>query len=286
MSDMKHCVISLATRDKNYLNGLKRLEESLKRVGFDGDFIYWSDEYPPGSPAQLETPFAFKIFCFMEARKRGYELILWIDPSGVVIRPLDPIFERMEKEGYAIFKNGRIMLGQWCSDVALKSSGMTREESLKIPEINAAVIGLNMKNEKAVEFFNKWHAWAMDGVIFRGIEDKILNEKDYEDIKYNIANRVSNDPRVFGHRYDQSAAGIIAYQLGMKLLPDGVEHYYSHFIRRATVILIERGFVKYGKRTSVNRLLIDKYLSYLLFPFHKIFKIFYRFLMQVKGKNG
>lgn len=80
------CVISLGAGRRGFTESLKRLEESLRRVRFEGDFLGWNDELPAGSPSQFEAPMAFKTFCFHEAKQRGYEEILWIDSPIVALR--------------------------------------------------------------------------------------------------------------------------------------------------------------------------------------------------------
>lgn len=261
---MKSCVISLATNDRQYPKGLKRLEQSLKRMKFHGDFIYWDRVYPSDCPTQLEAPLAFKPFCFLEAKKRGYDLILWIDASGVVVRPLDSIFKTIEQEGYAVFRNNQKSIGEWCSDEALNSFNLTREEALKLPEITGGVIGLNMRNEIAVEFLNRWYEKAIDGITFRGVRDRFANLDDYEDIKWNKTKRVSKDPRVRGHRHDQTVAGIIVSQLGMKILDQGLAYTIEDALYMRVIILIcwdVRGNDKIMSVTQIYlRMFVTRYI--------------------------
>lgn len=265
---MKHCVISFASNDKQFPAGVKRLEQSLKRVKFDGDFVPLVGNYPVGCPVHLDSPYAFKPFCFMEAKKRGYELILWIDSSGVVIRPLDFLFNEMEKEGYVLFKMVDTILGEWCSDEALVSLGVTREEALRIPGNINGVIGLNMRNEKAIEFLNRWYEKALDGVSFRGTRDSNIT---YRDIQCNRNQVISKHPRVRGHRRAATAAGVIANQLDMKLI---AEKMVGRVIperpsKLATTILICRDVKGNAPIKSLNRVYFYKYISQLRYLLHR-----------------
>src|SRR6185295_8669569 len=89
----KRCVISLATDEKRFPEALVRLESSVRRSGFAGEFLSWSPgKLPAGSPAHDEVPFAFKPYAFYEARARGMEQVLWLDSTCVVIRKLDRLF--------------------------------------------------------------------------------------------------------------------------------------------------------------------------------------------------
>jgi 5-methylcytosine-specific restriction endonuclease McrA len=46
--------------------------------------------------------------------------------------------------------------------------------------------------------------------------------KVYQAVKWNRGARVSSDPRVRGHRHDQTVAGVLAAQLGMRLSSEGL----------------------------------------------------------------
>ncbi|KPK97163.1 MAG: hypothetical protein AMJ95_10475 [Omnitrophica WOR_2 bacterium SM23_72] len=280
---IKQCVISLGIGRKIFVDCLKRLEESLRRVRFSGDFLYWSDELPPGSPTHFEAPFGFKPFCFLEAAKLGYEEILWIDSACVAIRPLEPIFKILEQKGYCLFANNYgQMMGQWCSDEVLRINNITREEALKIPEVPCSVIGLNLQNALASKFLQMWHQKAADGITFRGIRDKIDDWEDYYDIAWNKSGRVSKDPRVRGHRHDQSAAGIIAHELHMRPFADGLGdiHYKGTAIDRNTIILHHREFGE--KITPLN----DIYLKvFVMMPFiERPLDLIRAFLKSIRNK--
>jgi len=269
----KRCVISLGTGKKTFTDCLKRLEESLRRVGFEGDFLCWSDELPPGAPSHFEAPFGFKPFCFMEAGKLGYEQALWMDSALVAIRPLEPSFKILEEKGYLIFANNYgAMMGEWSSDEALRLNNITREEALKIPEVPCSAIGLNLQNPLANKFLEMWHQKAIDGITFRGVKEKITNWEDYYDIAWNKTGRVSKDTRVRGHRHDQPAAGIIAHQLGMTPFADGLRdiHFKGTSIDKNTVILHHREFGE--KITSLNRIYFKVFIwgPFIERPLNKI----------------
>ena len=93
----KRCVISLGIGKEVYTSSLMRLVESLRRVKFDGDFLFWDEKFPEGCPPHFDAPFAFKAYCFYEANRLGYTQILWIDSTCVAMRSLSPIFESMNQ---------------------------------------------------------------------------------------------------------------------------------------------------------------------------------------------
>jgi hypothetical protein len=240
--DTSRCIVSLATDRKAFPLGLIRLRKTLDQIGFGGECRFWSPgNFPPGCPAHLEVPFAFKPFCLAEARSHGRKTLLWLDSSCLVIRSLELIFEAIETNGYLLFKNGSNVVGEWASDAALCEFGLSRERALAVPEIRAAAIGLDLRCAIGVEFLDAWHEAARKEVPFRGIAEKLEDWHDYGDVKWNRSGRVSSDSRVRGHRHDQTVASILADRLGMELTPAGLEVYSERRpIRPTTAIVIER----------------------------------------------
>lgn len=241
----KRCVISLGVGKKVYKDCLARLQESLQRVQFDGDYLFWNERFPDGSPEHFEAPFAFKIYCFFAARELGYEEVLWMDPVCVALRSMEPVFALIERNGYVMFNNNYgQMMGQWSSDEALAANGLTRDEAMLIPETPCSVLGLHMRSPLAQEFLEGWHQIMSDGITARGTREPVLSWEDYMAIFWNRNGRISLDPRVRGHRCDQPAAGIVAHRLGMTPYADLLRdiHFSGTTINRQTVILHHREF--------------------------------------------
>jgi len=238
-------VISLATGRKAYLASLSRLRQSLQRVRFPGDFLGWLDEYPPGSPSQLEAPMAFKTFCFQEARRHGYRFVLWIDAPVVALRRLEPIITMIRRNGYVTFTNNYDqMLGQWSSDETLRLHGISREQAMLIPETPTSVIGLDLGHPLGIDFLERWHSICCDGLTCRGRREPYRSSEDHYAVAWNKDHCISQDPRVGGHRHDQTAAGIVAHQLGLRPYAESLRdwHYKKKPVDRTTILLHHREF--------------------------------------------
>lgn len=241
----KQCVISLGIGRPTYIECLKRLEQSLRRVAFAGDFLVWADELPAGSPTQFEAPMAFKTFCFNEAKTKGYEQVLWIDSPMIALRSLEPVFNLLNQHKYIAFNNNYGQtLGQWCSDEVLAKHHISREKALQIPEVPTSAIGLDFNSQLGNTFLDRWHNLCNDGLTCRGTTKEIVSAEDYYAITWNKNGCISSDQRVGGHRHDQTAAGIVADQMG--LLPYATNlrdiHYKTTPIDRNTVLLHHREF--------------------------------------------
>ncbi len=214
----RRCVVTLATDHKQYPASLDRLEASLAKVGFEGELAAWrGGRLPEGCPEHADVPFAFKPYCLAEAARGGGGLLLWLDAACIAVRSLDPVFARIERDGYVLFRNRAYLVGEWASDAALETFGLSRDDAMSLPEVNAAVVGLNVDSDVGAGFLERWLAAAGAGLAFRGVPEPLVGADDYGAVKWNRDGRVSSDPRVRGHRHDQTVAGLLAAQLGMSL---------------------------------------------------------------------
>lgn len=162
-------------------------------------FIY--TDWPPGCPPHLERPYAFKAYAINDVLlKHKPRYILWADSSVVAIRNLSPLWELIARQGYWFSDNYTNNCGSWTCDSALEPLGITREESFNIPQIAATSFGLDMESKKGKIFFDEYFRLAQ-GNAFCGP----------------WVNDGNSDPRVVGHRHDQSAASVIVWRNNLKM---------------------------------------------------------------------
>lgn len=177
-----------------YPRGQRRLKKSLNRFGEEADYLFWTDELPPGSPSHEDTPYAFKPYAFLAARDRGYTQAVWFDSSVQLCQPLDKVWAYIAEDGYCFGDDGWFV-GQWCNDAALMAMGLSREEAWKVPLMDGKIIGLDFTSDIGAAFLQGWKDYADQGV-FRG---------SWED-----------------HRHDITVGAVVAHRLGMKLRPEFV----------------------------------------------------------------
>lgn len=158
-----------------------------------------------------------------------------------MVKSLDPLFETIETDGYVLFKNGRGLLGEWSSDLTLSEYGMSREEARRVPEVNAAALGLHLHAPIALRFLEAWQDAASREVPFRGTVERLKSWEEYQDVKWNRSGRISADPGVRGHRHDQTVASVLAHRLGMELTAEGLQRYLEgRELRPRTMIVLDR----------------------------------------------
>jgi hypothetical protein len=183
------------------------MAKALDAVGCRCDRLFWTGSYPPGSPTHREIPYAFKPYAFKAARDRGYDVAFWLDASIWPIKSVDYYFDLIRQDGHVLLTNvhNAWTVGQWCSDAALKTLDICREDALQMLDLSTGVVGLDFRHPRSTQFFEQWLALADDGITFPGA----WTNKNHE---------VSSDDRVLGHRHDQTAASVISKRLGMRWL--------------------------------------------------------------------
>jgi len=193
----------------SYLDMQARLARELHQKYYDARSIerFYSD-LPPGCPPHKEKPYAFKAYALEAAAKDGADLLLWLDSSIFPIRSLEPLWERIEKEGYWIARNGWTNY-QWTAFDSYKElfKGMNEEQAVElnktIPHVVATAFGLNMKHFKGKRALELYVEYAK-GDAFRGPWKNTLETP-------------CGPHDVLGHRHDQTALSVIAWALEMQL---------------------------------------------------------------------
>lgn len=187
-----------------YPRGQDRLKKSLETVGFTGSFIGWRDCVPAGCPPHSVIPDAFKSYAFQEAIRRGHTSVLWLDASVWAVKPVDPLFEIIEREGHLFF-NGGGCLGEWCKDSALPTLRLTREQAMGIQSPYCLVMGIDYSRTISRGWLDEFCRICQDGMTLPGPHPRAK------------PGEISNDPRVRGHAHEQTVASALIHHYGMTL---------------------------------------------------------------------
>lgn len=175
-----------------YPEGQKRLRRSLIDIDDESERIFFRRF--PGAHHNV-TPYGFKIDALRIAESRGYQQLLWLDASMWVIRPLDEVWEAIERDGYLLGREGW-SVGYWCSPDVLKKAGYTKDQANEMTLMVGGFVGLDLSNPIGQEFLTRWE-WCRDQGWFNGPWTS--------------------------HRHDMTAGGFIAHEMGLKL----TDHLYA-----------------------------------------------------------
>lgn len=200
-----------------YVKGLDRLTEWCSAN--DVEYFAWRNHWPSGSPTHQDVPYAFKAYALREAIAAGAKTLLWADACILPIRPLKPLWERIERDGYCISNQagpGHKMAWsnyEWTADSAypdlfpeMTSLGAARVINATIPHVVATTFGISMEHPTGRAIFEEYFRLANETKAFCGPW-----------VNASFAPCGPDDVR--GHRHDQTALSVIAWRLGCQLAP-------------------------------------------------------------------
>lgn len=194
------CIVSLATKNSRYVDGLARLSNSLRDNADGIDFLGFIHERSVDAPLHTENPYGFKVYAIAKSVELGYRQILWLDASVWAVAPVFPIFDIISEQGYFFEGNG-CFLGEWCSDKVLDLYKIDRDAAIGIPMVQGGFMGFNLNNLIGDKLFSSLTI-AYNADLFKGN----WNNEDKS---------VSNDDRVKGHRHEQSCMSAIIHTLSI-----------------------------------------------------------------------
>ena len=227
---MKRAIVNVATTE-HYRKGQQRLTEAARKQGYNT--FQWGTE-PTGCPSHAAVPYAMKAFALKETEELGWDLLLWCDSCMLPVQSLEPLWQRIERDGYWMSRNGYTNY-EWTADQAYPdlfeslfySRGLTWEEKMqtardvnrKIPHVVATCFGLNVKHVLGKAFLDEYYRLASETPAFCGP----WTNRAYAESQGQA--QIGGKPHVDycgphdvrGHRHDQTAASVIAWSLGFQL---------------------------------------------------------------------
>ncbi len=204
---MNRAIVNVATGQ--YVKGQDRLFDCLDEQNRTA-LTCWMNEVPVGCPSHAERPYAFKAYAMKHAAEDGADTLLWCDACIVPgPRPLADLWEKIERDGYWIARNGW-RNAQWCCDswYADCFPGVSLEEARAlnrdIPHVVATAFGISLKHPIGRAILDEYYRLASETKAFCGPWK-------------NSPTTPCGPPEVLGHRHDQSCLSLIAHRLGVQL---------------------------------------------------------------------
>lgn len=151
--DKKNCIVLYATFNDPYPQHVYSFIENLKEIGFDGHVLYRIGGYPDveGQSLQyIDVPYGFKFCALREAAAFGYQNIFWADATLCPVKPLEPLFDILERDGYFILGYHRTLQADIDNDdldvSLLPSLGITYQTSSTVRHVSTTFFGINTKS--------------------------------------------------------------------------------------------------------------------------------------------
>ncbi len=168
-NDKKNCIITYISCDEGYIKHLNALLDALKRVGFNGHFIFRIGGWPATQEGTLElfdVPYAFKIFSFLEAKTLGYKNCLWLDACMLPLQGLDAVFKDIERNGVFVYSLEGYSYERHIQPFAAEALGTTITELLRLKPLTTITIGLDLTNASSLKLLDEWHEIAKEKLGF------------------------------------------------------------------------------------------------------------------------
>lgn len=216
---MSRVIVNVATG--RYVVGQDRMVMS-----FAGEAVYhYPDRLPPGCPPHAEIPYAFKAYALNEASELGgFDSLLWCDACIIAgPRPLSDLWQYIEQHGVWLARNGYTNY-EWTADSAYPDLfpgievDAARAKNRVIPHVVATAFGISLKHPAGRAFLERYvnaaQTRAFCGPWWNSDYSPAPGVFPYRDRERAAACAPSD---VSGHRHDQTAASVIAWQLGIEL---------------------------------------------------------------------
>lgn len=192
---------------------VQRMERTFAQYG-GAELFIWDQQWPPGSLPHRDCNYGFKVHAVDYARNRGFTSVLWFDASCYAIRSIEPLWERLERDGHILIDDMN-KLDKWSSDRSLEQFGVSRDEAAEIPLMVGTCWGLDLRQPRSVVFLDRLLQYATPE-NFNGTHQSRLPQLREHPRPGTEGARVSSDERCFGHRSDEVYMALLARELGMK----------------------------------------------------------------------
>lgn len=222
-----------------YPKGLARLIQSLDKHCPGYEIQAHVNTVPIGAPQSVivdgydYTAYCAKPSALLEARLRGADIAILVDCAFYAIRHIGPLVDHIARHGYYFCRNG-FKVGEWSSDLALQRLGVTRAVANEIEEISSYCVGLNFNHGRSLEVMRSWAAISADGITVPG---------HHTAPGFDGRNKgpVSTDPKVRGHRHDQTVLSVLAWKARMDQLSNRPLYTAYEGSEDDTTVLVNRG---------------------------------------------
>lgn len=176
--DREFCIISYASFNEPYPDRIRKLQNNLQKIDFQGHYLYRIGGWPNiegGSLLLAHVPYAFKLCMFKEVFSYGYKKILWLDSSFTPLQNLSSIFKIIEEKGYLIVSDPN-KFSNYINEKVLEYFNLSLDDSNHVDAIAAGIIGFDFTNENARKIFDTWNtaAWELDGFLSSRPEQNAL----------------------------------------------------------------------------------------------------------------
>jgi hypothetical protein len=174
-------------------NASKNIYTSLENAGFNGHFYLFNGGFPNPTGTEMKyagVPYSFKIFMMLEAHKKGFDKVIWIDSGCYALNNPESLFDILYKDD-AIIKtfhynnNYNAMVFQNTIEILNR---ITKCDIHRAHYIETIVFGLNMQSAQVKELIKEYYDMVRLGYPFFSIFPEeivlsaLLQKEEYKDL--------------------------------------------------------------------------------------------------------
>jgi hypothetical protein len=232
--------VSVVTLGKGgwYPKGVERLIRTMSEHSPEFSVTAWVGDFPAGAPEEVVVrgvdygAYCAKPFALKSVMDTGADIGIFCDASYFNIRNISPLVEWISATGHYFMLSGN-QVGNWVSDACLEKLGQDREELFGVRELASGCVGLDFNRKTNWTLVQQWCECAKDGVSFPGPHSAGRQGRN--------PGFVSSDPRVLGHRHDQSVLNVLAHRLGIRMPEDPPRFSDYSYSRTEKSVLLSEG---------------------------------------------
>jgi hypothetical protein len=207
--DSKKCIVSCAPLKDTRTELSQTILKSLENVGFNGYFYLMNGGYPNPTGKEMKyagVPYAFKIFMMLEAKKAGFDKVIWIDSACYAINNPEPLFEHLENNEviFRVFPPNCFAPNTFENIIFPKTldllNTLANRDVRNDLNINSILFGLNFKSQIIDKFISEYYEMVKLGLPFLSafpeeiVFDIIFNKEEYKQVfnqnLYNIHSKL------------------------------------------------------------------------------------------------
>ncbi len=127
------CVVCCVPFGGKYPGYLQTIAEGLIETGLNGYFLYYLGGWPNPTGKEIRyvaVPYSFKIFAMVEAKRLGFNHVLWVDLACYPLKNIEPLFDIIAKNGALLNWPKRQVATRNTSFLRRDSSCLISQESM------------------------------------------------------------------------------------------------------------------------------------------------------------
>jgi hypothetical protein len=188
----KDCFVCCTPVSNNRYRASLEIKNSLEEVGYNGHLLLFQGGFPNPTGTEMKyagVPYSFKVFMMLEAKKLGFEKVIWLDSACYALNNPQRLFDILYEDDI-LFRSFPPPMFSTYDQVVLPQTvtllnRLTNTEIRDAQKICSIVFGLNMCSPKIENFVKEYYEMVKLGLPFLSyypeevVYSAILNKPEY-----------------------------------------------------------------------------------------------------------